>query len=190
MKAIFLTLSLLLACAASAQGLGKEYDIRPGASNEAAPTAVEWSNRNDAALAKATAPDALKAFVASPEAADALLAKVRGAYGSDPIVLTQIAAVTQLVMTPDCKRAKAARELWSEALLRAASASTDGYRTVFFLDQLRWCADEDQDDAIEAIGEKSDDKAVRQMVELVLRELDDDTREEGGFFSFLKALWD
>ncbi len=188
MKKALLLLSVVVALTGMAAPKDNfNFDIRPDAPVNSAPTAVEWQNRNAEALNKALQPKVLATFVASPEAADALLAKVKKAYASDPTVLTQIAAVTQLVMTPDCDKAEDARELWSEALLRAAASSTDGYRTTFFLDQLRWCAEEDQADEIAAIGKKSNDKAVQQMAAMVAREVDDD---DDGIFSFFTALWD
>lgn len=176
----------LLPCAQAAQEI---LDIRPGATAEKAPDAVHWQNANDAAIKAATAPEALAPFLASEEAADALLAQVKPAYLTDPMVATQIAAITQLVMKPGCPKAAAARELWVEALLDAAEDSKDAYRTVFFLDQLRWCAGADEADDVEEIGEDSTDQAVKQMAALVARELKAD--KKGCPLSFLWSwIWD
>lgn len=188
MKPLLIALVAGLALTPCARAAQEVLDIRPGASTETALDAVHWQNANDAALKAATAPEALKAFVADAKAADALLAQVKPAYLTDPMVATQIAAVTQLVMKPGCPKAADARELWVEALLRAAKNSDDAYRTVFFLDQLRWCASDDEADDVEAIGEDSDDRAVKQMTALVARELK--ATRKGSFFSFLWSWWD
>lgn len=188
MKSLLIALVAGLALIPCAQAAQEILDIRPGASAEKAPDAVHWQNANDAAIKAATAPEALAPFLAGAKAADALLAQVKPAYLTDPMVATQIAAVTQLVMTPGCPKAAAARELWVEALLRAAEGSKDAYRTIFFLDQLRWCASDDEADDVEDIGEGSDDQAVRQMADLVARELR--ATKEKGFFSFLWSWWD
>lgn len=115
------------------------------------PMAVEWQNAQEAALVAATSDAALEACVATPAAAEALLAQLKGAYDTDPLVMTQIAAVTQYVMTflvgkkgcggvcrqkngPRCRRG-----LWQGALLKACAATRDAYVQTFLLDQLRWC---------------------------------------------------
>jgi len=101
--------------------------------------AYEWQQKNPKAVADATRPQVLKAFVASDEAADALLAKIGTSYSGDPLVLTQIAAVTQLVMCPKCPNAPARRVLWVAALKRARAAAGDGYVRTFCDQQLRIC---------------------------------------------------
>lgn len=171
MKSLLLSLVALAALTASAQ-LGKEYDIRPGASTSNAPTAVKWQDDTRTTLAAATTPTALAPFLANAKAADALLASVRPAYATDPIVATQIATLSQLVMKPGCPKADKARDLWTAALLRAAEGSDDSYRTLFFLDQLRWCGKPSQAAAIRALGEQARCKAVKQMAALAVRELE------------------
>jgi len=101
--------------------------------------AYEWQQKNPKAVADATSPQVLKAFVASDEAADALLAKIGTPYTGDPLVLTQIAAVTQLVMCPKCPHAPARRVLWTAALKRARAAAGDSYVRTFCDQQLRIC---------------------------------------------------
>ena len=91
------------------------------------------------AVEAATKPEVLSKFVASPEAADALLAKIGTSYDGDPLALTQIAAVTQLVMTPNCPKAPACRKVWVDALERARAAADDGYVRTFCDQQLRLC---------------------------------------------------
>ena len=101
--------------------------------------AYEWQRANPKLVADATKPEVLKAFVETPAAADALLAKIGTSYDGDPIALTQIASVTQLVMCPKCPKAPACRKVWVAALERARAASDDGYVKTFCDQQLRLC---------------------------------------------------
>lgn len=101
--------------------------------------AYEWQQANPAAVRAATEPKVLADFVSSAAAADALLAQVGSAYDGDPIVLTQIAAVTQLVMTPGCPKAAQARSLWVAALKRAKAGASEDYVRTFCDQQLRLC---------------------------------------------------
>ena len=101
--------------------------------------AYEWQRANPKAVEEATKPEVLRAFVETPAAADALLAKIGTSYDGDPIALTQIASVTQLVMCPKCPKAPACRKVWVAALERARAASDDGYVKTFCDQQLRLC---------------------------------------------------
>ena len=101
--------------------------------------AYEWQQKNAKGVADATKPEVLAAFVASDTAADALLAKIGTSYDGDPVALTQIAAVTQFVMLPNCPKAKAGREVWVAALERARTKTDDGYVRTFCDQQLRLC---------------------------------------------------
>ena len=101
--------------------------------------AYEWQRANPKLVAEATKPEVLKKFVETPAAADALLAKIGTSYDGDPVALTQIAAVTQLVMCPKCPKAPACRKVWVAALERARAASDDGYVKTFCDQQLRIC---------------------------------------------------
>jgi len=101
--------------------------------------AYEWQRKNPDAVVAATRPEVLAEFVASEAAAAALLAKIGTSYDGDPLALTQIAAVTQLVMCPKCPKAPARRALWAAALRRARAASDDGYVRTFCDQQLRVC---------------------------------------------------
>ena len=101
--------------------------------------AYEWQQKNPKAVADATKPEVLAAFVKDGAAADALLAKIGTSYDGDPIVLTQIAAVTQLVMCPKCPKAPACRKVWVAALERARAKTDDGYVRTFCDQQLRLC---------------------------------------------------
>ena len=125
-----------------------QYDIRPDtAGKDSVPTAVEWQNGNDAAIAAATEDSVLATFVVDVAAAEALLAKIRPAYESDPLILTQIAAVTQWVMTSEpcwlCfwKPSPAkGRVVWNLALARKIAESKDDYIRTFCRQQLGLCA--------------------------------------------------
>ena len=147
-----------------------DYD-RGQASDAKLPMAVEWHNANDAALAKETAPEALKAYVMLPKNADDLLAQVKPDYKTDAMAAVKIAAVSQLVMCPKWDKAPAAREIWTCALLGAAEKTPDGYRKMFFLDQLRWCGKASQADKVLAVGKKSGCREVADFAAMVAKEL-------------------
>ena len=110
------------------------------------PFAVGWSQAHDAEIKAATEEDLLAACVADAASAAALLGKVKPAYESDPLVLTQIAAVTQWVMTEDpCflffwkPSPSAGRKVWAEALSRKIAESKDDYIRTFCRQQLDLC---------------------------------------------------
>ena len=110
------------------------------------PLAVNWSQANDAAIAAATTDAALAAVVADETSAAALLGKIKPAYASDPLVLTQIAAVTQWVMLPDpwyCLfwdgEHAAGRKVWVVALESLKATADDGYVKTFCQQQLDLC---------------------------------------------------
>lgn len=154
-----------------------EYDIKPSESDGKVPTSVEWENAHDDKLKSATAPAALMRYLKSQAAADALLAKVKGAYRTDPMTAVEIHALSQLVMTPGSKAFKyrsqqECRDLWTAALLRAAVASSDPYRTIFLLDQIRWCGKPSQATEVKMIGISAKDGEVRDFAALVVRELE------------------
>ena len=101
--------------------------------------AYEWQQANPKLVADATKREVLVKFVESGAAADALLAKIGTSYDGDPVVLTQIAAVTQLVMCPKCPKAPVRRAVWVAALKKARANTEDGYVRVFCDQQLRFC---------------------------------------------------
>lgn len=106
------------------------------------PLAVNWSRRHDAEIARATSDAALKAVVADAASAAALLAKVKPAYASDPLVLTQVAAVTQWVMWKkgaDAAARAAGRAVWTAALGRVVKETSDDYVRTFCRQQLDLC---------------------------------------------------
>ena len=179
-KTLFAFVALTVAAVSLAAPKKDAYDIRPEDKDAKYPTAVLWSAKNDAEIEAATSDDVLAAFVESDEAAAALLAKVRGAYSSDPLVLTQIAAVSQWVSQPDpcvlCfwKPSRSnGRKVWVNALLSLAEKSDDGYVKTFCLDQLRWCAPPCPCvlRRIVGVGVASGDKSVRDMSDLVIKEI-------------------
>lgn len=101
--------------------------------------AYEWQQANPKLVADATRPEVLAKFLETPAAADALLAKIGTAYDGDPVALTQIAAVTQLVMCPKRPKMQERRKLWVAALARRRAATDDGYVRTFCDQQLRLC---------------------------------------------------
>ena len=115
------------------------------------PLTVNWQDAHKAEVAEATKPEALRRFLASDEAARALLAEVKEAYTTDPIVMIQIGAVSQLVMCPRCPDAPKLRARWTDALLKRIGSSQNVYHVMFCLDQLRWC------------GRPEDAKALRKL---------------------------
>lgn len=115
-------------------------------STEKDPLAVNWSQANDAKIAEATDEDVLAAFVADDAAADALLAQLKPAYATDPLVMVQIAAVTQWVMGPEpfflffWKPSPAAgRAVWVASLQHKVAESPDAYIRTFCQQQLDLC---------------------------------------------------
>ena len=110
------------------------------------PFAVGWSQAHDVEIKAATEEDVLAACVADAASAAALLGKIKPAYDSDPLVLTQIAAVTQWVMTDDpCflffwkPSPSAGRKVWTEALVLKIAESKDDYIRTFCRQQLDLC---------------------------------------------------
>ena len=144
------------------------YDIRPEA-GDGVPTAVEWQNAHGKEVAAATQQAELAVCVKTPAAADALLAQVRPAYETDPLVATKIAAVTQSVT--GSKASAPGRTIWRAALLKAAKGSSDAYRTVFFLEQLRWCGLAEDVPAVRALADASRDARVKSFAAILVREL-------------------
>ncbi len=109
------------------------------AHNDKYQMAYEWQRKNPKQIEEATKPEVLAKFVESPAAADELLSRIGTSYTGHPVALTQIAAVTQLVMCPKCDKAPARRAIWVAALKRARDKSDDGYVKTFCNQQLRLC---------------------------------------------------
>ena len=145
-----LTFSLLIALASSltaAENLSKFANYEAAMkSDKNHPMAVEWHTAKGEEVEDATTESVLAAFVSDEESAKALLDQIRSAYTSDPIVMTQIAAVTQWVMTPEpcafCfwKPSPAAgRKVWVAALKAKIASSDDIYVKTFCQQQLDLC---------------------------------------------------
>ena len=186
-------LAAILALAATAVEPAKERkyvdpneyaSYGPGtASKPGDPSVAEWQKGNEAALKAATAPEVLETYVKDADAAKALLAKVKGAYASDPMALTVAAAVSQFVMRPDdcgwlCSVGRfiafwrtCPRTVWTEALISCAGETKDTYVQMFCLDQLRWCGLPCQAEKVRALADAVPDKSVKDFAGWVAREL-------------------
>lgn len=148
-------------------GGGDAFDVGKEQKEKSAPTSVEWENAHDDDLAAAVENAELDKVIATVSTADALLSEVKGAYETDPLLATKIAAVTAHVMEGG---QGGARRVWADALLKAATESEDDYRRMFFLEQLRWCGFSSQVPELKKLGDKSS-KGVKDFVALVVREL-------------------
>ena len=116
------------------------------ASDKNAPMAVEWQASRAEAIAAATEPSVLAAFVEDAESAAALLDRLQPAYATCPMVMTQIAAVTQWVMLPEPfflffwePSPAAGRKVWTAALTVKIATATDDYIRTFCRQQLDLC---------------------------------------------------
>ena len=169
-----LTLTAAVVSAASLQ------DIKPAApAPKAAPTSVEWEDKNDAALTAATDEAVLAAFVADEKSATALLAQVKEAYHTDPMIACQIGAVSQWVMQPDPWYClfwdgphTSGRKIWVKALMARLTNAKDDYVKSFCLDQLRWCGCSCCAKCIAKFAAEEKSKAVKDFAEMVVRELE------------------
>ena len=177
MKKAFLAMLMAAAVCAFAKD---QYDIKPDAAKTGeALSAVDWQNKNDATLKAATDEATLAAFVADEASAKALLAQVKSAYATDPIVAFQIGAVTQWVMLDDpwyCLfwdgQHAAGRKVWMKALCEAARGATDDYVKSFCLDQIRWCGCSCCAKCVAAFAAQEKSKAVKDIADIVVRELE------------------
>ena len=146
------------------------------ANDKAHPKAYGWQCARGKEIEEATKPETLAKFLASDEAARALLGGVKDDYSNKPIVMAQIAAITQLVMRDGGSDAR--RELWTKALLEKVRETGSVYRALFCLDQLRWCGYPRDAKTLRGIATswvKRSDKAatrhVREFAAQVEREL-------------------
>ena len=141
----------------------------PGTASKAGdPSAAEWQVANKDALAKATSDAELVCFVRDGASARALLAKVKPNYGTDPLVASQIAAVSQFVMRPGWE---SARRIWTEALVDSFRTATDDTVRMSYLEQLRWCGDKKHAAALTVLSSMCKSKSVRDFANVVMREL-------------------
>ena len=162
------------------------WDYGPAmASVKGDPMAVEFQNANDAAIAAATTPKALMEHLWDAAAADALLAKLQGAYKTDPLTLTVIGAVSQFVMefvigrpggcqklcsTPGAKPCR--RKIWNLACIRAFQKTKDEYIQTFLLDQLRWSGCKCRANDIRALASCAASENVRKYITWTASEVD------------------
>ena len=109
-------------------------------------SAADWQQKNAAAIAAATDEAVLMAFVEDEASAKALLDRLEGAYRSDPIVMTQVAAVTHWVTSPEPfflwfwePSPAAGRKVWVAALEAKAASSPDAYVSTLCRQQLDIC---------------------------------------------------
>ena len=164
------------AAAAPAKPVEKKYvdpnefaSYGPGTASKAGdPSAAEWQAANKDALAKATSDDELICFVRDGASARALLAKVKPNYGTDPLVASQIAAISQFVMRPGWENA---RGVWADALFDSFRTATDDTVRMAYLEQLRWCGNKKHALAIQVVASTSPSRAVRDFANVVVREL-------------------
>lgn len=141
----------------------------PGTATKAGdPSAAEWQAANKDALAKATSDAELICFVRDDASALALLAKVKPNYATDPLVASQIAAISQFVMRPGWDNARA---IWTGALFKAFQAAKDDTVRMAYLEQFRWCGYKKHAGAIQVLGLSSQSKAVTDFANVVAREL-------------------
>ena len=177
MKRLLFALAVA-ACSVAFAAPKDAYDIRPEAAKPAdAPSSVDWENKNDAALKAATSDAVLAEIVADDDNAEKLLAKLKGAYLTDPLVAFQVAAVTQWTMASDpwyCLfwgEHALGRKVWVKCLFEQIDRTDDEYVKTFCLDQLRWCGTPCCARCIAEIAAQEKSKAVRDFAEVVVREL-------------------
>lgn len=116
------------------------------ASEKGDPMAVEWQDERKCAIAAATEECVLAAFVADEASAKALLDQLKPAYETCPMVMTQIAAVTQWVMMPEPfflwfwePSPAAGRVVWTKALEAKIASTSDDYIRTICRQQLDLC---------------------------------------------------
>ena len=144
--------------------------------------AINWQVRAKDELAKLDDAWCADFLAAGAAKADALLAEVKGAYDTDPLVATKISTLTHYAASLDCApwwkfwadSVPAVRRLWSERLLAAAKSAEDPYVQAFMLQELRWCGTGDQAEAIAAFGRNSGHRVVRDQAQLAVKTLGGD----------------
>lgn len=186
MKKLIIAIIGVAACTAFGQNADNFVDPNPYAKYEVAMTpdskkqmAIEWHLNDRAAIDKATAPEALKAILDDECKVKSLLAEVKPGYNTPVMAAAQIAAISQYVMAGDnaawwkfwADDRTQERKLWAKALLTAAAEAKDDYVTEYYLDQLRWCGMACQAKCVQAIADKSESKAVKDMAAIVIDQI-------------------
>lgn len=145
------------------------------------PLTVNWQDAHKGEIAAATSPETLLRLLRKDNG-KGLLNELRGPYCTDPIVMQQIAALTQFVMD-HATNAPDLRARWTETLIAKINATWAlefkgaAYRALFCLDQLRWCARPEDAKALRAIakgwnnGNADDTRHVREFAAQVEREI-------------------
>ena len=153
-------------------------------SSDAFPLTVNWQDAHKAEIAAATSPETLLRLLRKNNG-KGLLDELRAPYHTDPIVMQQIAAMTQVVMDPATPNAANLRACWTGALIekicRARAVDSDSKRSAYHallcLDQLRWCACPEDAKALREIakvwnnGNADDTRHVREFAAQVEREV-------------------
>ena len=180
-----LFVAILLSSAFSFAALDPKYvDPNPYADYKVAmasvsnnPMAVEWHAANRAELDLINDSWCRGVFAGGKDSLAKYLDAVKTAYVSDPLVLTQIAALSQYAMKAKAPwwmfgfgKAKE-RVLLTSLFLERATASKDAYIQMFFIDQLRWVAFPEQAIKVKEIGEASSDKGVKSIADMAWREI-------------------
>ena len=163
-------------------------------SSDEFPLTVNWQDAHKGEIAAATSPETLLRLLRKDNG-KGLLNELRGPYCTDPIVMQQIAALTQFVMDPArntsertllATNAPDLRARWTETLIariHAAEVYISSYQTcsayhaLFCLDQLRWCARPEDAKALREIAKywnnrnADDTRHVREFAAQVEREV-------------------
>lgn len=148
------------------------------------PLTVNWQDVHKAEIAAATSPETLLRLLRKNNG-KGLLDELRAPYHTDPIVMQQIAAMTQVVMDPATPNAANLRACWTGALIEkirlARAVDSDSKRSAYHallcLDQLRWCARPEDAKALREIakwwnnGNADDTRHVREFAAQVEREV-------------------
>ena len=153
-------------------------------SSDEFPLTVNWQDAHKAEIAAATNPETLLRLLRYDNG-NGLLSELRAPYHTDPIVMQQIAAMTQFVMDP-ATNAPELRVNWTKTLIaRIHAAGTyissfqtcSAYLALFCLDQLRWCARPEDAKELRGIakywtnGNADDTRHVREFAAQVEREI-------------------
>ena len=154
-------------------------------SSDAFPLTVNWQDAHKAEIAAATSPETLLRLLRKNNG-KGLLDELRAPYHTDPIVMQQIAAMSQVVMDPATPNAANLRACWTKTLIAkihaakayiSSSQTCSAYHALFCLDQLRWCACPEDAKALREIakwwnnGNADDTRHVREFAAQVEREV-------------------
>lgn len=148
------------------------------------PLTVNWQDAHKGEIAAATSPETLLRLLRYDNG-KGLLNELRFPYHTDPIVMQQIAAMTQFVMDPGTPDAADLRGRWIGTLIAkiyetrtfTLMEGAAAYHALFCLDQLRWCARPEDAKALREIakywnnGDAVDTRHVREFAAQVEREI-------------------